>query len=39
MEKENKTINRGIMQGWTVISAILFAAYVLEVVKGHRTIG
>lgn len=39
MEKENKTINRGIMQGWTVISAILFVAYVLEVVKGHRTIG
>ena len=39
MEHENRTINKGIMQGWTVISSILFVAYILEVVKGHRTVG
>lgn len=39
MEKENRTINRGIMQGWTIISVILFLAYVVEVVKGNRTAG
>ena len=30
--------NKCLMQGWTVISTVLFAAYVLEVVKGNRTI-
>ncbi len=35
---ENRKINKCLMQGWTVISTVLFAAYVLEVVKGNRTI-
>ncbi len=39
MENENRTINKGIMQGWTIISIILFLAYILEVVKGNRTVG
>ena len=39
MEQENRTINKGILQGWTVVSTILFVAYVLEVVKKNRTIG
>ena len=38
MEKENRKINKCMMQGWTVICAVLFAAYVLEVVKGNRTV-
>lgn len=39
MDQENRTINKGILQGWTIVGTILFLAYVLEVVKGNRTIG
>lgn len=39
MDQENRTINKGILQGWTIVSTILFLAYVLEVVKGNRTVG
>lgn len=39
MEKERKKINKGILQGWTIIGMVLFLAYILEVVKGNRTIG
>lgn len=38
MENENKTINKGIMWGWTAISTVLFLAYVVEAVKGNRTV-
>lgn len=38
MESENRKINRGIMLGWTAISAVLFAAYVAETVMGNRTV-
>ena len=38
MENENRKINKCIMQGWTGICTVLFLAYVLEVVKGNRTI-
>lgn len=39
MERESRRINKEIMRGWTIIGVILFAAYVLELVKGSRTPG
>ena len=39
MDQENRPINKGILQGWPVVSTIMFLAYVLEVVKKNRTIG
>ena len=36
---EKKYINNTAIKGHTIIDSILFAAYVLEVLKGSRTIG
>lgn len=39
MEYENKKVNRFMLIGWTVINIILVLSYMLEVVKGTRTMG
>ena len=36
---EKKYVNNTAIKGHTIIDAILFTAYLLEVVKGSRTIG
>ncbi|MBQ2669257.1 MAG: hypothetical protein IJG06_00575 [Clostridia bacterium] len=38
MGYENKRVNRLMLVGWTAINIILVLSYMLEVVKGTRTI-
>jgi diguanylate cyclase (GGDEF)-like protein/putative nucleotidyltransferase with HDIG domain len=38
METHEKRLNRDLIIGWSVIVMVLFAAYLLEVVKNERTI-
>lgn len=37
MDTEKRRINKGIMQGWTIIASVLFLSYFLELLKGNRT--
>ncbi|MBR1597906.1 MAG: diguanylate cyclase [Lachnospiraceae bacterium] len=39
MDEHIKKINRSLVTGWTLIVLILAAAYIMEVVKGERSLG
>ncbi|MBQ8923975.1 MAG: hypothetical protein IJ053_04190 [Lachnospiraceae bacterium] len=39
MENERRTISRSLLRALTIPQAIILAAYLLEVIKGERTIG
>jgi diguanylate cyclase (GGDEF)-like protein/putative nucleotidyltransferase with HDIG domain len=39
MESQDKRLNRDLIAGWAAIVLVLFAAYMLEVIKKERTVG
>lgn len=39
MNEENRLVNRSLLIGWTAINIILAVSYLVEVLKGTRTIG